>query len=118
MLEMANYLPSPRLVPASYRLGVFEAADAIPMAMWSLNEMPPDWRDFPYPRSTRQMGTKWLLDGTEQLLAVPSAAVPGGLENIVLASPSRLDPESIRLLALEEEIYGPQTFLADRGQVG
>ena len=118
MLEMANFLPSPRLVPASYRLGVFEAADVIPMDTWSLDEMPPDLCDFPYPRSTQQMGTKWLLHGTEQLLAVPSAAVPGGLENIVLASPSRLDPESIRLLAFEKEIYGPRTFLADRGQVG
>ncbi|MFT4927875.1 MAG: RES domain-containing protein, partial [Phenylobacterium sp.] len=24
LLEMANYLPSPRLVPASYRLGIYE----------------------------------------------------------------------------------------------
>ena len=110
MLEMANYLPSPRLLPANYRLGVFEVDDDIPMDRWTLAEMPADWRDFPYPKSTQRLGTDWLIHGQVPLLAVPSTVVPGGLENIVLASPSRLVPDTIQLRAAEAEIFNPRTF--------
>ena len=110
MLEMANYLPSPRLVPRNYRLGVFEVDDDIPMDHRTLDEMPQDWRDFPYPQSTQRMGTDWLIRGQAVLLAVPSTVVPGGLENTVLASPSRLVTETIRLLATESEIFNPRAF--------
>ena len=97
MLEMANYLPSPRLVPSSYRLGIYELPDDTPMDRWPVSVLPPDWRDFPYPISTRRMGTNWLIQGNGHLLAVPSAAVPAGLETILLASPARLGAETIRL---------------------
>ena len=110
MLEMANYLPSPRLVPANYRLGVFEVDDDIPMDHWTLAEMPADWRGFPYPKSTQRLGTDWLIHGQGPLLAVPSTVVPSGLENTVLASPSRLGPETIQLRAAEADIFSPRTF--------
>nr|WED69001.1 RES family NAD+ phosphorylase [Pectobacterium colocasium] len=32
MLEMGNYLPSPQLLPASYRLGVYELPDDVPQS--------------------------------------------------------------------------------------
>ena len=110
MLEMANYLPSPRLVPKSYRLGVFEVDDDVPMDHWTLDEMPDDWRDFPYPKSTQRLGTDWLIHGQALLLAVPSTVVPGGLENTVLASPSRLGPETIQLRSMEADIFNPRAF--------
>lgn len=113
MLEMANYLPSPRLVPKTYRLGVFEVNDDIAIDRWTLDEMPDDWRDFPYPKSTQRMGTDWLIRGQALLLAVPSTVVPAGLENTILASPSRLDPEAIQLRATESDIFNPRAFAVD-----
>ena len=110
MLEMANYLPSPRLVPSSYRLGIYEVPDDTPMYRWPVSMLPPNWRDFPYPRSTQQMGTDWLVAGDGQLLAVPSVAVPAGLDAIVMASPSRLDAGAVRLIGVEAEIYNPRAF--------
>lgn len=110
MLEMANYLPSPRLIPSSYRLGIYDLPDDTPTDRWPISALPPDWRDFPYPKSTRQMGTDWLIRGAGHLLAVPSAAVPAGLETIVLASPARLRASTIRLTRTEEDIYNPRTF--------
>ena len=109
-LEMANYLPSPQLVPSSYRLGVYQLPDDAPMVRWPASALPPDWRDFPYPKSTQQMGTDWLDQGEGQLLAVPSAAVPAGLEAIVLASPARLEPAAIRLIGAEADIHNPRAF--------
>ena len=110
MLEMANYLPSPRLVPKNYRLGIFEVDGDVLMEHWTLDEMPDDWRDFPYPKSTQTLGTDWLINGQAQLLAVPSTVVPGGLENTVLASPSRLGPETVRLRAAEADIFNSRAF--------
>ena len=107
MLEMANYLPSPRLVPRDYRLAVYEMADDALIEHWSVDSLPADWRDFPYPQSTQRMGSDWLNGAAAPLLAAPCAAVPGGLENVVLANPRCLAPDAIRLRSVETEIYSP-----------
>ena len=109
MLEMANYLPSP-LIPPAYRLGVYEVAGKMPMERWTVNELPVGWDRFPYPAFTQRMGGDWLRQGAASLLAIPSAAVPGGLENIVLANPARLAAGSIRLHAVHERLYNPRAF--------
>lgn len=101
MLEMANYLPSPRLVPAGYRLGIYDSGSPS-MERWTVDDLPSGWDRFPYPLTTQRMGSDWLRHGTASLLAVPSTTVPGGLENIVVVSPARLDAASIRLRAVHE----------------
>ena len=50
------------------------------------------------------------------LLAVPSVAVPGGLESIVLANPNVLDEEKIRLISAEERIYNERSFASVQGR--
>ena len=110
MLEMANYLPSPRLVPATYRLGVYEVASSASIKRWRIDDLPKEWDEFPHSRWTQREGTEWLLHGKESLLSVPSSAVPGGLENIVLASPQRLAPATIRLAEAIDDIYDSRAF--------
>lgn len=110
MLEMASYLPSPRLVPAAYRLGVYEVASSASVKRWRALDLPEDWDSFPHSQWTQKEGTDWLLNGTETLLSVPSAAVPGGLENIVLASPRRLAATGIRLVEALKNIYDSRAF--------
>ncbi|MYD87940.1 MAG: RES family NAD+ phosphorylase [Acidobacteria bacterium] len=110
MLEMANYLPSPRLVPTGYRLGIYDISGSPSMERWTLDDLPSGWDRFPYPPTTQRMGSDWLRYRTASLLAVPSTTVPGGLENIVLVSPARLDAASIRLRAVHEHLYNPRAF--------
>ena len=110
MLEMANYLPSPRLIPPTYRLGIYRIAEDAPLIRWSPENLPSGWNAFPYPRWTQEEGSRWLIHGEESLLAVPSVAVPGGLENIVLASPARIAATSIRLIQALGDIYERRAF--------
>lgn len=110
MLEMANYLPSPRLVPRTYRLGVYDTAGNQATERWTVADLPSGWDQFPWPPSTQRMGSDWLRERRASLLVVPSAAVPGGIENIVLANPARFDSGSIRLSAVHERLYSPRAF--------
>ena len=50
------------------------------------------------------------MHGKESLLAVPSVAVAGGLESIVLASPLRLAATPVRLIGALERIYDRRAF--------
>ena len=110
MLEMAHYLPLPRLVPPSYRMGVFEVSDRLRLDRWATGDLPADWRSFPYPVSTQELGSAWLTSGQAELLAVPSTAIPGGLGDVVLASPARLGPDAVRLVETLADIYSPRAF--------
>ena len=110
MLEMANYLPSPRMVPSTYRLGIYEIAADAPILRWLAEDLPAGWNEFPYPQWTQEKGSQWLIHGKESLLAVPSAAVPGGLESILLVSPLRLAETPVRLIRALEDIYARRTF--------
>ncbi|HEX7003844.1 MAG TPA: RES family NAD+ phosphorylase [Trueperaceae bacterium] len=39
-------------------------------------DLPADWRVYPIPSSTRDLGESWLLDGVYPALSVPSAVMP------------------------------------------
>ena len=110
LLEMANYLPSPRLIPPSYRLGIYEVPDSLstytlPDARW-----PEDWAAFPYPASTQAIGGGWLDSGDEVGLLVPSAAVPEGLEAIMVINPAHRERAQLRLLAATSDLFNKRTF--------
>ena len=54
---------------------------AIPLAVPAdlverVGELPPDWRAWPHPASTRRLGTAWFEAQRSVALVVPSAVVP------------------------------------------
>ncbi len=110
MLEMANYFATPRLVPASYRLAVYQLPDSVPTITLPATEIPSDWRAFPYPASTQAIGSDWLQSNQGVLLFVPSTTVPGGMENIALYNPVHPAAETIKLVAAEPLVYSPRMF--------
>ena len=109
MLEMANYLPSPRLVPKSYRLAQYEIQGA-DYDQWTIQDLPSDWNSFPHAYSTQNLGSEWLKQNQKLLLILPSAAVPAGLENIALFNPNHPDAANISLLKSLAEIYSERMF--------
>ena len=110
LLELAQYLPSPRLVPKTYRLGVYECPDDLPYYTLPVNELPKDWAVYPHPQSTQLIGNEWLEKATELGLIVPSSAVPQGLENIIMINSTHADCNKIKLLSLSAELFNERIF--------
>ncbi len=110
LLEMANYIPSPRLVPASYRLGIYELPDRLVTYVLPDVSLPNDWAAFPYPMATQDIGGDWLDAGKEVALLVPSAAVPKGLEKIAVINPRHTGCSKIKLIESTPDLYNERTF--------
>ena len=110
MLEMANYIPSPRLVPKSYRLGIYEVPDNISKLEIPKEKLPDSWSEFPYPITTQTLGGDWLDKGEELILLVPSVAVSGGLEQIAVINPLHSECSQIKLIDSTVNIYNERTF--------
>lgn len=108
MLEMANYLPSPRLVPKDYRLGVYDIEDAC-VETWS-GTLPEKWANYPYPASTQAIGDRWLEAVQNVALIVPSAATPDGIESIVLVNARHPDCNKIQLVDVKTKLFNERAF--------
>ena len=110
LLELANYLPLPRLVPKSYRLGIYELPDEVPSETLTIEQMPLDWAQYPYPGGTQAMGGNWLMRATSLCLHVPSAAVPAGLEAIVVINPKHPAISELKQVDLKIDLYNERAF--------
>lgn len=110
LLEMANYLPNPRLVPADYRLGIYHLPDTVSSQTLTVNNLPQDWSRYPYPSSTQKIGSQWLNEGVSLILLIPSVAVPAGLENIAVINPRHPDINKLKLSSVESDLYNDRAF--------
>ncbi len=112
LLEMGNYLGSPRHIPRTMRMGTYEIDDPVfnprVISIENLNE---DWRDFPYPDTTQSLGTKWLKSNASLFMAVPSCAVPvsSGWDCCVM-NPQHPDRVKIKLASITNDIYNDRLF--------
>lgn len=110
MLEMANYIPDPDLVPDNYRLAVYEIPDDIKIEELPKKDWPTDWNTYPHPASTQAIGDEWLDSMRTAFLKVPCSAIPAGLESIYVANPLHPDIGKIKLVALLKDIYSDRLF--------
>ena len=110
LLEMANYIPSPRLVPPNYRLGIYELPDNFSCKILKVEDLPSDWGNYPYPLSTQKIGSEWLVSKNHLCLFVPSVAIPAGMENIIVVNPKHSEISNLRLVAIEARLYNKRAF--------
>jgi RES domain-containing protein len=112
LLEMANYLHSPRHVPPSYRMGVYELPDTVTVEALPVDSLPEDWDDFPYPASTQAMGSEWMASMSALCLLVPSCSVPiiTSGEGIIVANPRHPDISRIKLVDATKKLYSKRLF--------
>ncbi|MCY4227922.1 MAG: RES family NAD+ phosphorylase [Gammaproteobacteria bacterium] len=112
LLEMGNYLGSPRHILKSMRLGTYEIDDSLfnPRVV-SLGYLNKDWRDFPYPDTTQSLGSEWLKSNASLFMAVPSCAVPASLDwDCCVMNPLHPDRDNIRLVGITDDIYNDRLF--------
>ncbi len=110
LLEMANYLPSPRLVPPSYKLGIYELPNTVKSKILTVKDLPEDWANYPYPLSTQKIGSEWLINNNQLCLFVPSVAIPAGMENIIVLNPCHSDISNLKLIEIEANLYNKRAF--------
>ena len=110
MLEMANYTSSPRMVPPSYRLGVYALPEDVAIDRLAQADWPEDWADFPYPASSQAIGDQWLREAGNFGLIVPSCAVPEGLGEIMVVNPLHPGLRQVRLVEARSDIFNPRAF--------
>jgi RES domain-containing protein len=110
LLEIANYIPNPRLVPADYQLGIYQLPDSISSQTIKVKDLPPDWSQYPYPSSTQKIGSRWLNSNSSLILIVPSVAVPAGMENIIVVNPLHPEMNQLKLLFTESNLYNNRAF--------
>lgn len=112
MLEMANYIERPELVPVDYRMAAYEVDDDVEFAAIEVGDLEDGWEYFPYPEYTQTIGTNFL-DKREYLgLMVPSCTVPMHNDHgrIIVINPFHPDISKIRLVDTSEKIYNERMF--------
>ncbi len=111
MLEMANYTSTPRMVPPSFRLGVYEIPENTPIDRLEQTDWPEDWSQFPYSESTQAIGDQWLREGQKFGLIVPSCAISGDLGEVMVVNPAHETMRQIRLVEARSDIFNPRAFV-------
>jgi RES domain-containing protein len=76
MAEVAVHLTLATL-PDDYVMISIIVPDELSRQEWKESELPPDWKNFPHPASTRRFGDDFVLQGSCALLQVPSAVTAG-----------------------------------------
>ena len=110
LLEMANYLPSPRLIPKEYHMGIYDLPKQTISKTLTIKDMPENWAKFPYPISTQTIGSRWLESNKELCLIVPSVAIPEGMENIIIVNPNHPQISKLKLSSSTANLYNKRAF--------
>ena len=110
MLEMANYIPNPKLIPKQFKLGIYGLEKPTDIEKITVKNLPDQWNSYPHHAHTKFVGDEWLVSGRTALLEVPSASVPDGLESIFLLNPRHPESQFIKLIKTVDQIYSERMF--------
>jgi RES domain-containing protein len=102
-LEYFVSLAVPRQTPPLVAISA-EVPDSLRIEIVRDGALPADWRGIPHPRSTQEIGAKWVREEHAALLSVPSTVVPQ--ERNYVLNPAHRDFKRIR-------IGEPQAFTFD-----
>lgn len=79
LLELMVHVEASRLVTMDLVICPCHFADELMESVEDLlleNELPRDWRIFPWPASTQEIGQRWFTEARSVVLSVPSAVLP------------------------------------------
>ncbi len=108
MLEMGHYIPTLKMVPKSFVLGIYDI-DSTAIESVELTELADEWGKFPYPLATQRIGSDFLDRGDNLILLVPSSAA-AGIDKMIVVNPEHPDINKISLIETRSEIFNPRLF--------
>lgn len=109
-LEMANYIPTPRLTPKHYVLAQYWLEDHASIEVMSLS-LPEDWDCYPYPMSTQRIGGDWLESARSLCLRVPSVSDVLQVDHCMVINPLHADIKLLSYVKHTTELYNPRAFV-------
>ncbi len=66
-------------------------------------DLPGNWKDFPHPKKTRDLGSKLLSNNTSLIIKIPSVIIPQ--EYIYLINPKHPDIKKVKVAAVIDYAY-------------
>jgi RES domain-containing protein len=91
-------------LPVRYRLLKIEAPDDMHVEHVAVDQLPADWPD--RTELTRELGDRWLTQGSAAFLSVPSAIVPETFN--VLLNPTHQDATRVAIVQTGEHAIDPR----------
>ncbi|GAA3973827.1 RES family NAD+ phosphorylase [Allohahella marinimesophila] len=111
LLEIANYISSPRMIPPSFKLGTYTLdTSVVNVDELAHDKLPESWRAFPYPQTTQAIGDAWITAGHALVLILPSAASPSLHDRIALINALHPDIKHLSLISSSETLYNGRMF--------
>ena len=106
--EIAVHTPLGNL-PSDYVLVSIEIPEEIPVGELIQNELPTDWKTFPHPHFTQEIGDRFIKESLFAVFKVPSAVVQG--EFNYLMNPGHPDGSRIKILETEPFDFDERLFM-------
>jgi RES domain-containing protein len=74
------------LVPLHLEYRWANVPETVPRYESQASDLPRNWKEIPWPKSTQELGTKWMVEGRYVVVSVPSVIVP--MEKNFLLNPN------------------------------
>ncbi|WP_187261571.1 RES family NAD+ phosphorylase [Pontibacter beigongshangensis] len=107
-VEIAVHTPL-GIVPDDYYLISIKVPDELPMQELAPQDLPSDWKLFPHPNSTQEIGDAFVFDSRFLTLKVPSATVQGN-HNFLL-NPRHRDFGKVEIVGAEPFTFDQRLFV-------
>lgn len=107
-VEIAVHMPL-GIVPDDYHLIKINVPNNVPVQEVPLSSLPEDWKLFPHPNVTQEIGDKFVTQGEFLVLKVPSATVQGNYN--YLLNPRHRDFHKVKITATEPFEFDHRLFI-------
>jgi len=105
MAEVAVHLTFATL-PEDYYMLTIRIPDDLKTIRLSSKDMPAEWRKFPHPVATQQVGDRFVSEGKSAVLIIPSVVTQGDYN--VLINPNHSDFRRISFVQKEKFPFDPR----------
>lgn len=107
MAEVAVHLTLATL-PDDYVMMTIDIPDDIQVKKILEKDLPEDWRDFPHPSTTQQIGRDFVTENKYAVLFIPSVVTQG--DHNVLINPNHVDFSRMTISDIEKFPFDKRIF--------